>query len=169
MKMATFVAMMVLGMACLTMVSCTQARPTQTSAPASFCKQAESTMLALEHGQARAIDKAIGLMACYDGATAERVDVALGHFIARKPAQVFKAMHAHHLGSDMIASIAKTQPWKLVDKPCRFAAELKRRQAAIGTLKHYPRETEAAQRHLAAFIPVVSKHCKQSSSGEGHP
>ncbi len=169
MKITALATAMVLGAACLPMSACTQNDAIRTADSAPSCAQAEGVMVALEHGRTRAIDQAVGLMACYDGSHAERVDVALGRLIARQPAAVFKAMHDHQLDSDLIGSIARTQPWKLVDKPCRFAVELKHRLAAIDALQQFPRETKAARSHVAAFVPIVAEDCKSNNARNNHP
>lgn len=165
MKIIGLVVTLVLGGLCLGLGSCKTVAAAQSGQRTPDCGRAEKVMLLLEQGNAKAIDDAFKLMSCYDGSYADRVDVALGDLITSYPEKIFSAMHTYHCNKDIISGIVNTQPWKLVDKPCKFAVELNRRLKAIDKVKDYTWETNLAKDSLKTFLPVVSANCRENSKG----
>lgn len=164
MKILNIFVVLMVGLSCTTIGSCKQVPPRHADPQVQGCSQAESAMIALEHGDSTAIGAAMELMSCYDGAYAERVDVALGNMIINYPKKVFAAMHENQFGEVMVNGVVNTQPWDLVDKPCRFSSLLERREKVIGKVAGYPKETKLAMKGLAGFIPIVSAHCKAATN-----
>lgn len=158
-----FFGLLFLGFLSVTSASCKSVEQTQAGPrAASSCRQANETMVALENGHSSAINKSVNLMSCYDGAYAERVDAALGMALASAPRKVLAAFHANHVDTALIQSIARTQPWSLVDEPCKFAAELEKRQAAIENVNQYPAESRAVADSIRQFLPTVSGDCENN-------